>query len=405
MTYESIDRSAQTKGIVKKAASYPKVKWDRAALNREVLFFGVSRTLPAVERKELSRFTNKNESFSDDRIKQSTLEAKTHIQRILGKDIDIYSVRRENSGVTLFAGKSDENLEYSEFHFGAGQSSVAKLVNEIENAPEQALILIEEIENGLHPVAISRLVDYLIGVAERKKAQVIFTTHSDYAIARLPAQAIWASVDGSVIQGKLDIQSLRSIRGAIEANLVIFTEDKFSKEWIESILSKKDNVAFDAIEVHAMQGDGTAIKVNDYHNLDPSANHVPSICFLDGDSRQLADSSKGVYKLPGQSPESYIYDKIVDKIGDCCSILAVRLGKKYEEHESIKELITSTRRTNVDPHLLFAQIGEKLGFTPEQTVRHAFFTTWCDLYPEVIDGILNDCCDKLPKLKTPISIS
>lgn len=65
------------------------------------------------------------------------------------------------------------------------------MVSQIEKCDENALILIEEIENGLHPLAVRRLVEYLIDVAIRRKAQVIFTTHSEEVLIPLPAKAIW----------------------------------------------------------------------------------------------------------------------------------------------------------------------------------------------------------------------
>ena len=40
------------------------------------------------------------------------------------------------------------------------------MISEIESAQNTSLILIEEIENGLHPVATVRLVDYLIRAAK-----------------------------------------------------------------------------------------------------------------------------------------------------------------------------------------------------------------------------------------------
>jgi hypothetical protein len=52
--------------------------------------------------------------------------------------------------MTLYVGRREES-EYSEFHFGAGESSVIRMVSEMETAEENALVLIEEIENGLHP--------------------------------------------------------------------------------------------------------------------------------------------------------------------------------------------------------------------------------------------------------------
>lgn len=81
---------------------------------------------------------------------------------------------------------------------------------------------IEEIENGLHPVATVRMVEYLIDLALRRKIQVIFTTHSNDALKPLPDKAIWAAASGNLYQGKLDIGSLRAISGQIDSQLVVF---------------------------------------------------------------------------------------------------------------------------------------------------------------------------------------
>jgi AAA15 family ATPase/GTPase len=74
-----------------------------------------------------------------------------------------------------------------------------------------------------------------LDVADRKNIQVIFTTHSQYAINPLPAKAVWAAIDGSAIQGKLDIRSLRSITGEINSELVIYVEDEFAKKCSEQM--------------------------------------------------------------------------------------------------------------------------------------------------------------------------
>ena len=102
----------------------------------------------------------------------------------------------------------------------------------LETVPENSLILIEEIENGLHPVATIRMVEYLVELAQRRKIQVVFTTHSNDALKPLPDKAIWAAVNGHIYQGKLDIGSLRAISGQVDAKLVIFVEDSFAKAWV-----------------------------------------------------------------------------------------------------------------------------------------------------------------------------
>ena len=397
--YDMIDREKNKMDIIKRTASFSKEKWYRDAVSRPVLFFGVSRTLPAVERKDLSKFTNRNVVFKQEEIQILGAEAAAHITKILGKDVSKYSVIRTDKygNITLLSGRTEKGTSYSEFHFGAGESSVIKMVLGIERTSDQSLILIEEIENGLHPLATARLVDYLIDVADRKSAQIIFTTHSEYATASLPAEAVWAAVDGTAIQGKLDIHSLRSLTGEVSSKLVIYTEDSFSKKWMEAIIRLDSEIAFDAIEVYPMGGDGTAVKVNEYHNLDPS-NKVKSICMIDGDSQQVDNSDKRVFRLPGESPELHIFDEICDKLEDCAPILAVRVMRKYTDAEAVKSIVKTVGNTNRDHHLIFSQIGEKVGFVSENIIIDAFLTTWCEHYPDEVAKILDQIREFLPRI-------
>ena len=69
----------------------------------------------------------------------------------------------------LLTGKTKSGSGYSEFHFGAGEASVIRMVAGIELADEQSMVLIEEIENGLHPVATVRMVEYLIDEPSEKR--------------------------------------------------------------------------------------------------------------------------------------------------------------------------------------------------------------------------------------------
>ena len=397
ISYEAIDRTKSKMDIVKRTASFSKEKWYRDALKRETLFFGVSRTLPAVERKDLSKFTNKNVIFKENEIQILGDTVAAHITKVLGKDVSKYTViKPDNYGnITLLSGKTKEGKNYSEFHFGAGESSIIKMILGIEKAVPQSLVLIEEIENGLHPLATERLVEYLLDVADRKSIQVIFTTHSEYAIAPLPAKAVWAAIDGSAIQGKLDILSLRSITGEIHSELVIYVEDEFAKQWISTVLRTDASIALDAIEIYAMGGDGTAVKANKYHNSDPSTS-IKSICIIDGDSRQEESTEERVFRLPGESPEMHVFDEIVDKLDESSAILAVRCMREYKDANEVKETVLSVSRTNRDHHLIFGQIGEKLGFIDENVIKSAFITTWAEKYKNEVQDIINKIKQYLP---------
>ena len=399
VSYEAIDRSLNRNDSIKRTAHFTKEKWTRDAVNRDVIVFGVSRTLPAVERSCLSRFANKNVVFKPEEM--TTLNGSAeYITKILGKDVSEYQIVQSDryGNIQLLSGHTENGKTYSEFHFGAGESSIIKMVIGIEKASENSLVLIEEIENGLHPLAVLRLVDYLIEVADRKKLQIVFTTHSEYAIEPLPMEAVWAAVDGKVVQGKLNILSLRSLIGEVNSELVIFVEDVFAKEWLLTMLRMNPDIAVDAIEIYAMGGDGTAVKANLYHNQDPS-NEVVSICIIDGDSRQSEDSDKRVFRLPGEAPESVVFDEILDKLEVCSGILSVRCMQNYSDDSILKKIVKDIKNSGCDHHLIFNKIGEKLGFINEEVVRAAFLRTWCEQYPEKVEAFLAGIIKYIPKTK------
>ena len=84
---------------------------------------------------------------------------------------------------------SDGANAYSEFSFGAGEASIIHLVTDVEALPDGSLLLIDETENGLHPASRPTIGRAFISAADRKRLQVIFTTHSDYAPrAPLPSE-------------------------------------------------------------------------------------------------------------------------------------------------------------------------------------------------------------------------
>jgi predicted ATPase len=387
--YEAIDRDVNARGALKRTASFKSEKWSRDALARDVLVFGVSRTVPATERVELRKCATASFAVDPGLTEKLSVDVATAVGRILGKDVKAFNhIKIDKRGrVSLLSGRTRSGVGYSEFHFGAGESSVIRMIMKIESSKENCLILIEEIENGLHPVATIRMVEYLIEMARRKSAQAIFTTHSNDALKPLPYEAVWATVDQKVFQGKLDIHALRAISGQVDSQLVVFVEDEFAGRWIETALRRKKAEALEAVQIHAMHGDGTAVQVNRHHNLDPSRS-APSICFVDGDSRHPADPKAQVMKLPGGSPESHIYDAVLAAINKEAGRLALALHQTFDSQAHVRAVVEDVRRLNVDPHLLYSQVGERLGFLSEEIVRSAFLSMWTQLNPDDADAIV-----------------
>jgi predicted ATPase len=395
--YELVDREVNRTDTFRRTASFTSLKWSRGAEKRDVAVFGVARTVPASERKELQRCARNTFVVDNDRVEAIQAPVIEAVGHILGKDISTYThIRVDGLGkVSLLTGATESGTAYSEFHFGAGESSIIRMVMKIESLGDNALVLIEEIENGLHPLATIRLVEYLIDLAKRKSAQAIFTTHSNDALRPLPAQAIWAAVSGELYQGKLDINALRAIAGQIDARLALFCEDPFAASWLRAILRANAKIAFDGVEVHPMLGDGTAVKVHKNHSIDPSSK-FPSACYIDGNSEQPESAADRVFKLPGGMPEGYVFDQVLSRADLIGGVLTVRLLRPHSATDETIEILRKKRITNRDPHVLFSEIGAVLGLLPESTVRDAFLATWTEAYPEECARVLQPIIRLLP---------
>lgn len=385
--YELIDKQINPRQTIKRTSNFRQAKWVRGDVaDREVLFFGIERTVPAGEKtryKQLMRSTY---------VHRPPLEpldpgVARQVEHILGKSVADYRTTRYGHDDKFLIGRAGAN-QYSEFHFGAGESSIIRMVTKIEKASPNSLILIEEIENGLHPVATQRMVEYLIDVANRKSIQTIFTTHSDYALSPLPNEAIWASIDGKLRQGKLSVEALRAVAGRVDKKLAVFVEDVFAKVWVDTILRETLGSDYDQVEVHAVHGDGNAVATHRSHMSNPAV-RFKSLCVIDGDSQQREDRDEGVIRLPGTQPELAVFECIRNRLDRDLAVLTVSCQRAPEAQDLVNQVLEEVASTNRDPHLLFNQVGIKIGFIPEATVRGAFLALWVRANPDFCADLAN----------------
>lgn len=396
--YDFVDKTLRPTGYVRRTAKFRSLKWNRDSLERNVYYFGVSRTVPASERPEMRRCVSGRFTVPQGNITLISQNVSDAVSRILGKKVAGFShVRVDISGrITLLTGMSGASA-YSEFHFGAGESSVIRMSMALETCPENSLVLIEEIENGLHPLATLRMVEYLIGLAERKKLQVIFTTHSDEALLPLPDKAVWSVLEGKAQQGALSVKSMRAITGNAGCRLVIYVEDDFAKNWVQSILKDNASDVASLVEIYPMGGDTTARDIHCSHMKDP-AKVQDSICILDGDSDITEDVGAGVFKLPGGAPERYVYDAVMGKLDNELGRLTVALHQKFEASAHVKACVLAAVRDAMDHHNLYSNLGEKLGFTSVSVVSNAFLTIWTHSNPELSKEIFERIKPKMSAL-------
>lgn len=437
--YEVIDKAHNRTGSLRADVLFKDNAWQRdVVFERDVRFFSINRTVPASEnslflhRRRLSSHGDSKRTISTEEVANID-HIKREAERVLGRSLSDFKLlnikftwvekgipsekvrlrwlaalqdgSKVNVKSTLRAVASDHTVhettqlmyvgstggqQYSEFNFGSGESSIIRMISDIESMEDFSLVLIEEIENGLHPLAVRRMVEYLIEVAKRKNIQVIFTTHSDYALASLPSEAIWAVIDGRLQQGKLSIEALRSVSGRIDKRLAIFVEDRFAMLWVEAVIREKFGDRLDEIGVYPVQGDGNAVKTHLGHTLNPAVS-FHSICFIDGDSQQAEDTGNRIYRLAGQMPESTIFNSTLNNIDANIVQLTLACQRPLSKQDAVLEVVKSVSHTNRDGHLLFSQVGLKLGLVPEATIQGAFLTLWiqdnADEVEKMVDAI------------------
>lgn len=386
--YEAIDKKLSPRQTVRRNSNFKSAKWVRSdVLDRPTYFFGIERTVPAGEKSKYKKLMRSTYSHKGS-ILAIEHDIATQVEHVLGKDVHGFRIADIGGNDNFLVGNNC-GVDYSEFHFGAGESSIIRMIKDIESAPNNSLILIEEIENGLHPVATRRMVEYLIDVAKRKGIQSILTTHSDYALDPLPNEAIWACINGKLKQGKLSVEALRAVSGRVDKAVAIFVEDDFAKKWVDAILREKLGAQYSQVEVYAVAGDGNAVNTHISHKKNPAIS-FKSVCILDGDSSQQDSDDEEIYRLPGDQPELTVYEDILSRLDEQIAILTVSCQRAPECQALVKDKVEEIMRTNRDPHLLFSQVGIAIGFVSEDIIRGAFLSLWIRNNNDFCESLANN---------------
>lgn len=92
-------------------------------------------------------------------------------------------------------------------------------------------------------------------------------------------------------------------------------------------------------------------------------------------------------RLPGQMPESEVFNFVSGSIDDLAMQLAVALHLTVEKEKRVKDVVEEVSRSNRDPHLLFSQVGRKAGLISETIVASAFIGLWMGGNKETVDSL------------------
>ena len=274
---------------------------------------------------------------------------------------------------------------YSELHMAAGERAVLRLSQEVAQL-RGALVLIDEVEVGLHPRVQQLLMLQLQQLALRNDLQIIVTTHSAVVLDSVPPEArIFLDRDEttgtvSVCPPYRDIVQ-DALYGRSGDTLNILCEDETAEEiiWgVLDLLGPRHGLKWDWIRVGRDTGAEEfpthAAAFGKFGQLDNF------VFVLDGDKRQsdverrIRDRASGalpVLFLPGgDAPEIWVWNRLREVPADApgeLSILPDDLRAQMNELDSIYDSASDTpaRITKTKLYVL----GERLRRSAPQICR------------------------------------
>lgn len=161
----------------------------------------------------------------------------------------------KNYGTSIYL-KNKYETGYSEANAGSGEVAVIQLVRRIENASENALILLDEPEVSLHPGAQENLKLYLLDSIKKKKLQVIISSHSPVLIDGLPNSAIklFKTNENGAFYIEEDVnyrEAFYNIEDKVKDKKIIYCEDYAAQMIIEkTLVYMKKEKYFEIVHFH-----------------------------------------------------------------------------------------------------------------------------------------------------------
>ncbi|MGQ9366512.1 ATP-dependent nuclease [Azospirillum sp. ST 5-10] len=202
---------------------------------REIDYIPMSRILPASEFGVLRAAFNGEALDRTETLDGSSL---TKLSYIMGRHYERAEIRYVR-GLGLSA--CTAGADYSGFDMGSGENSLIVLLSRLQAARRGSLLVIEEIELGLHPEAQERLMQVLISCCLERKVQIVCTTHSEVVIDAVPRRARVLLRRNGAEHEALDNVSTRfavhEMMGRLQPELMVYTEDTFAGLMVEESLA------------------------------------------------------------------------------------------------------------------------------------------------------------------------
>lgn len=203
---------------------------------RPVEFIGLSRAIPAIE---LNALRNQFGIGSSPTPQPLSAAAGQKLSRVLGRQ---YTSAEVLNTKKFAIRRSSNSNGYTSFNMGTGEDALIGLIARLESVPSGGLVVIEELESGLHPAAQRKITEILVEISLERQLQIIGSTHSQHILDQLPRVArslvIREADSHRLVKGPSTRLALSTLASEHHHELVIVCEDEFAVKLITEMLPK-----------------------------------------------------------------------------------------------------------------------------------------------------------------------
>ena len=227
---------------------------------------------------------------------------------------------------SMLRAEQENGAVYSEFHTAAGERAILRMSQDIADA-KGALILIDEVETGLHPSIQKSLMLELQQLALCNDLQIIVTTHSPVVLDSVPeiGRIFLDRNEGGKIVVRPPYRDLiqDALYGRLDEKFNLLCEDKMAESLLQGvfdIITPRLNARRESIRIGRDTGaEEFSVHAKAFERLDQLQNFI---FVLDGDKRRTKLEQKiknntkqeaRVVFLPGEdAPEVWVWKELKD---------------------------------------------------------------------------------------------
>lgn len=159
-------------GVAKKESQIGTPTFNRPNGGRSVILIDLERILPGrgLSTSFYNKIRNVVTSIPFSQIKND------YLSHVLEQSYSVNSILKSADKEML--GYSNNNWLYSSYNTASGEDVLTRIISDIVDAENNSLILIEELEIGLHPKIQRKLLEVIYHESKKNSKQFIITTHS-----------------------------------------------------------------------------------------------------------------------------------------------------------------------------------------------------------------------------------